>query len=105
MCLVLAAVCIVWWLFANNSTSYPIPMAIIAMALLINARWVADYVQSRNFTWPCYLHLVVQYALVFAMLWSTVESYVQLQQVRRERCPALQNSDNCWQLAVGLLGG
>jgi hypothetical protein len=71
-------VCLAWYFFGNDANNYPIPIIFFALLLLVNSRFVADYVQARNSTWPCYLHMVVQYFLVFCTLWVSIAAYISL---------------------------
>jgi hypothetical protein len=82
MSLIAIAVSTVWMLFGNNASTYPVAVLVLAVLLLVNSRFVADFVQSRNQTWPCYIQLVVQYCLVFSMFWTSIMAYITVPQVR-----------------------
>lgn len=82
--LVTAAVGIVWYLFCNGSTAWPLPIVVTAALLAINGKWVADYVQETNQTTMCFLHLCVEYVLIFACLFCLVLGFVSIDQVSGE---------------------
>lgn len=93
-------VCIAWYLMGNDANTFPVPIMIVSALLLFNSRFVADYVQSRNSTWPCYIHMVLQYFLVFSTLWISIAAYISLPAVslsekrpkRGDYCAALLSS-------------
>jgi len=67
--------------YLNGISAYPVAIAVISGALMINLRFTADYVHHRNETWSCYVLLVVELCSVFALLWTTVALYVTQDEV------------------------
>lgn len=76
--LVTSAVAIAWYLFANSSTNWPLPIAIIAAIFAVNSKWVADFVQSVNETTGCYFHFMFQYASTFVYLFVIIMGYITI---------------------------
>ena len=90
MSLTTAAVGVVWYLFCNGGTQWPLPIVVTAALLAINGKWVADAVQQVNDTLSCYLQFVAQYVLFFACMFCLVLGYVSIDQVRAVTLAAWQ---------------